>query len=111
MFKKLKDMIHNFLETRREHAKIDPYSFHKMAKELEDLTHQAEAFWPYEEEFVAKINRIREEMRQLQDLAKKPEFKRLSPEKRLKLRESLLHSREQLLSGMSNAPTPTDRLQ
>lgn len=67
--------------------------------------------WPKQHQFHAKIKRIQSEMEQLDRLASKPEFKRLSAQKRLQLRESLLQSKEQLIETVQTAPSPTATLQ
>lgn len=90
---------------------INPESFRDMAGELRDLAKAAGRFWPQEHTFQEKIRRIQAEMEQLDRLASRPEFRRLSPEKRLQLRRSLMQSREQLLESVQSAPAPTRLLQ
>ena len=111
MFDWLKNLLKRQGEQQRLAREIDPESFRTLARELHDLALLAEHLWPREHKFQAKIKRIQTEMDQLDRLATKPEFKRLSPQKRLQLRESLIQSREQLMETVQTAPSPTSTLQ
>lgn len=86
-------------------------AFHSMAEELRELTRVAQEILPGEHAFQTRVRRIREEMEQLDELARKPEFKRLPPQKRLELKQSLVASREQLIETVRTAPAPTETLQ
>ncbi len=90
---------------------INPQAFKEMAHEIKELVVMAGLFGPVEDEFLAKLKRIKAEMDQLHSLAGRPEFRRLSRKRRLLLRRSLLRSREHLLQTVQNVPAPTDRLQ
>ncbi|NJB67601.1 putative nuclease with TOPRIM domain [Desulfobaculum xiamenense] len=111
MFKALKRRWRNILNARRMARDIDPRSFLELSAELLDLVDAASKLWHNEPRFQERIRRLREEMEQLESLASKPEFKRLSPQKRLELRESLISSRDQLLESMHSAPSPTTTIQ
>ncbi|THB68769.1 MAG: hypothetical protein D6E12_05865 [Desulfovibrio sp.] len=100
-----------YREKRKISRQIDPDSFRTLATELRELAELAERLWPRKHKFYAKIKRIQAEMEQLHTLASKPEFRRLSSQKRLKLRESLIQSREQLMETVQTAPSPTQTLQ
>lgn len=107
----LKKQLAAYKEQRKLSRQIDPESFRSLARELRDLAQLAERLWPTQHKFYAKIKRIQAEMEQLDRLASKPEFRRLSSQKRLKLRESLLQSRSQLMETVQTAPSPTQTLQ
>lgn len=92
---------------RRLAREIHPETFRTMAAELADLADLASKVRPEEQAFQLKARRIREEMRELGRMAKRPEFRLLPSKKRLELRESLLSSREQLLKTLSDAPVVT----
>ncbi|WP_300159109.1 hypothetical protein [Solidesulfovibrio sp.] len=92
---------------RRLARDIHPESFRVMAAELAELADLASKARPEEQAFQLKARRIREEMRELGRMAKRPEFRLLPSKKRLELRESLLSSREQLLKTLSDAPVVT----
>lgn len=100
------------LQRRRKVAReIHPEAFRRLATELRELARVAQQLWPQENKFSERIRGIQSEMEQLDKLAAKPEFRRLSPEKRLQLRQSLIESREQLMETVQTAPSPTARLQ
>ncbi|GAB6175871.1 hypothetical protein JCM16814_07620 [Desulfobaculum senezii] len=111
MIKKFKQRIRETIQARRRAKEIDPKSFLELSAELLELADAASKLWHSEPRFQTRLRRIREEMAQLEDLASKPEFKRLSPQKRLELRESLLSSRDQLLESLNSAPSPTTTIQ
>lgn len=111
MFKALKKHWKSFLQARRLAREIEPKTFLELSSELLELADAASKLWHNEPKFQNRLRRIREEMEQLEDLASKPEFRRLSPQKRLELRDSLLSSRDQLLETMNSAPSPTTTIQ
>jgi hypothetical protein len=101
----------DYQDGRRLARQIDPETFRNMACELRELAQVAGQLWPDEEKFQEKLKRIRTDMEQVDRLASRPEFKRLSPQKRMQLRDSLVQSREQLLETVQTAPSPTTMLQ
>lgn len=107
----LKSAWRSCLEHKRRSREIHPQAFKAMAHEIKELVAMAGLFGPVEDEFQAKLKRIKAEMDQLHSLAGRPEFRRLSRKRRLLLRRSLLQSREHLLQTVQNVPTPTSRLQ
>jgi predicted nuclease with TOPRIM domain len=107
----LKDKIEELKRKRALARQIDPQAFRELTTELRELAEMASKLWLDEPQFQERIRRIKTEMAQLEELTAKPEFKRLSPRKRMELRESLHHSRDQLLESMHQAPSPTSRLQ
>ncbi|SKA69209.1 hypothetical protein [Desulfobaculum bizertense] len=111
MFDALKKRLKDFLDSKVLEDDIAPQTFLELSNELLELADAASNFWHNEPQFQQRVQRIRTEMEQLESLASKPEFKRLSPQKRLELRESLLASREQLLEAMGTVPAPTSTLQ
>ena len=98
-------------EWRRKVRELQPDAFRTMAGELAELAEVASKVRPEEQAFLLKIRRIRQEMRELERLAERPEFRLLSAKKRHELRVSLLASREQLLKTLSDAPVVTTRPQ
>ncbi len=107
----LSRIIREHKDRKRFAKEIDPEAFRILARELRDLALVAERLWPQQHKFYTKIKRIQNEMEQLDRLASKPEFNRLSVQKRLQLRQSLIHSREQLMETVQSAPSPTGTLQ
>ena len=100
-----------FLLRRRKARDIRPEAFRCLTMELRELARVAEGVRPQESDALAKIHRIQKDMEQLEQLTSKREFKRLPPEKRFQLRQSLINSRDQLLASVSSAPSPTSTLQ
>ncbi|WP_156939541.1 hypothetical protein [Desulfocurvus vexinensis] len=98
-------------EARRVAREIDPAVFLHMAAELREIADAASKLWQEDPSFSARARRILDEMDQLERIAQRPEFRRLSPQKRLELRKSLILSRDQLLESMQASPPPTERIQ
>lgn len=107
----LKNKIDELKKRRALARQIDPEAFKELTADLKDLADKASKLWLEEPRYQARIKRIKAEMEQLEELTGKPEFKRLSPRKRMELRHSLFQSREQLLESMHQASSPTERLQ
>jgi hypothetical protein len=106
-----KDRIDTWRARRKLDREIDPRAIQRMAREIRDLAMLAAQLGPRGKDIRALIRNIITEMDRLTELADKPEFRRLSPGKRLLLRQGLLESREQLLESIEATPSPTERLQ
>lgn len=111
MFSWLARTIRQALRRRRDTRDTQPGAFRDISRELRELAQVASRVWPQDAAFQERIRNIREEMDQLDVLTAKREFLMLSVQKRLELRESLLHSKMQLMDTVSTAPTPTSRPQ
>lgn len=111
MFRWLKRTIRKALSSRRASLDTAPRAFQDLSRELRELAEIASRVWPGEPAFQTRIKSIRDEMDQLDALTSKPEFRSLPLKKRLELRESLLHSKTQLMDTVSTAPPPTTRPQ
>lgn len=111
MFGKLKDKWYKFLEARRIARAINPKEFVRLAAELRSLAEIASKIRHPEPKFQDRVKRILHEMQQLEELAERPEFTRLTKEKRLELRKSLIISKQQLIEKLQDVPSPTDTLQ
>lgn len=111
MFSWLSRGIQKVFSQRRMHRETNPKAFRDLSRELRELAEVASRVWPDQKSFQNRINNIREEMDQLDELTSKPEFRLLPLKKRLELRESLLHSKTQLMDTVSTAPPPTTRPQ
>ncbi|WP_243362032.1 hypothetical protein [Fundidesulfovibrio terrae] len=111
MFGWIRRGIANALDRRRNSRDTAPRAFQDLSRELRELAEIASRVWPEEKSFQNRIQNIRDEMDQLDELTSKPEFRLLPLKKRLELRESLLHSKTQLMDTVSTAPPPTTRPQ
>lgn len=96
---------------RRLIAEADPAAILRMSREIRALAEAAAQICPGEEPLQSRIRSIQAEMSRLGRLAVRPEFRRLSPGKRILLRQGLMQSREQLLETLQTAPSPTRVLQ
>jgi len=103
--------IDSLRDRRRLERELTAESFRDLARELRDLAGVCHALWPRQHAFQDRIKRIMDEMEQLDRLVATPQFRRLSPQKRLELKKSLLQSRSQLMETVQNAPAPTTTLQ
>ncbi|GAB7078612.1 hypothetical protein [Megalodesulfovibrio paquesii] len=99
------------LDRRQLERELTPESFQALARELRELAGMSSALWPRQHTFQERIKRIMDEMEQLDRLVSTPQFRRLSPQKRLELKKSLIQSRDQLMETVQNAPAPTSTLQ
>lgn len=108
---KLAGLRERFLRRRDFLRQIRPETFRELAREMLELAGFAERLWPRDHAFQERLRRIQEEMAEVEKLTGRPEFRRLSEAQRLRLRESILKSREQLMETVQNAPTPTTYLQ
>jgi hypothetical protein len=111
MFAWIKRMIANLVTRRRVVRDTGPQAFQTLSREMRELAAIARRVWPEEPSFQSRIKSIQEEMDQLDELTAKPEFRLLSLQKRVELRESLLTSKTQLMDTVSTAPPPTTRPQ
>ena len=100
-----------FLKKRQQNKAIAPENFTTLILEIIDLTQMFEKIRPGENSAGLSIPRMQHDMRELQDLLKTKEFRHISPEKRLALKNNLIFSKLQLLEAMHSVPPPTDRIQ
>ncbi len=107
----LRRKLDAFKERRRLERELTAESFRALAQELLELAGLCRTLFPRQHAFQERIQKIMEEMQQLDNLAATPQFRHLSQEKRLELRKSLLQSKHQLMETVQNAPTPTSTLQ
>jgi len=107
----IKRLYASLASRRRVVRDIQPQAFQNLSREMRELAEIACRVWPDEPSFQSRIKSIQEEMDQLDELTAKPEFRMLPLQKRVELRESLLHSKTQLMDTVSTAPPPTTRPQ
>lgn len=107
----IKEILENWKAQRKLASQIDPRNIKIMAQEIRDLAILASQLSPRGRDIQSLIRNILTEMERLSELADRPEFRKLSPGKRILLRQGLLESREQLLESIESAPSPTERIQ
>jgi hypothetical protein len=111
MLQQLLETFRRWRASRRMARETGPRAFLEMSAELQRMAEAASKLWQMEAEDQARAHRILADAAQVQALAARPEFKRLSLEKRLELRRGLIVSRRQLLESMRQAAPPTGALQ
>jgi hypothetical protein len=111
MFGWFKTMMAEWRARRKLDREINPRAIKEMAQEIRDLALLAAQLGPRGKEIRTLIRNILTEMERLSALADRPEFRKLSPGKRILLRQGLLESREQLLDSIESTPSPTETLQ
>ena len=107
---RLKTLLDGF-SRRTGQAKQVNEEIQDLALEIRELARVAGRINDNPKDLQEKIDRIMAEMDQLHRLTTKREFRRLSPENRMRLRQSLIQSRQQLIDSVRSAPTPTDLVQ
>lgn len=96
---------------RKLSAEADPKNILALTREIREMALLAARVCPDQEAPQSRIQSILDETVRLDTMARRPEFKRLPPGRRILLRQGLLKSREQLLESIQAAPTPTRLLQ
>ena len=97
---------------RRQYAKqIAPENIARMAQELAHLADLACCHAEISEPESRHLQALRQEMQQLADMTGRPEFCRLSADRRMALHDSLCRSQEKLLTSIQSTHAPTARIQ
>ncbi|HDQ39793.1 MAG TPA: hypothetical protein ENN39_02010 [Desulfonatronum sp.] len=105
MFKRLKKLWTNYQDYRSVAKQTDPKALRELSREIRALAEAVDRFWIDEPKFRNRLRKIEQEMQVLEEIIERPNFRLVSPEKRLQLRESLIESREHLLEAVKEAPT------
>lgn len=105
MFNWLKKVWTNFQDYRKVAKQTNPEALRDLSREVRALAGAVNRFWIDEPQFRDRLRKIEQEMHILDEIIARPNFRLVSPEKRLQLRESLIESREHLLEAVKEAPT------
>lgn len=108
MFARLKKAWINFQDYRSVAKQTDPRALRELSREVRALAEAVNCFWIDEPQFRDRLRKIEQEMQILEEIIERPNFRLVSPEKRLQLRESLIESREHLLEAVKEAPTASN---
>ena len=111
MLRWFRDRVETWKARRKLEREINPETFKRMASDIRDLAVLASQLAHDGRATSELAQNVIGEMDRLNDLADRPEFRRLSTGKRLLLRKGLMESRHQLLESIESAPSPTERLQ
>lgn len=97
---------------RRQHAReISPDTIGQLAQELAHLAEIVERGPDVSGKEAQYLHTLKEEMASLVDMTRRPEFCRLSADRRLALHQSLHRSQEKLLASVQAAISSTERIQ
>lgn len=111
LLKKCRETYRRFRHRQYIARQINPKALLCLAQELRELALQATQTSSAGPDFQQRLSRIIYDMEQLDALARKPEFKQLTPEKRRELRKNILLSREHILDTLCKASPPTSVFQ
>lgn len=93
----------------RDHQEIAkqtrPEALLDLSREVRALAQAVNRFCVHEPKFRDRLRKVEQEMQMLEEIIERPNFRLVSPEKRLQLRENLIESREHLLEAVKEAPT------
>jgi hypothetical protein len=97
------------LQNQRSIAKqTDPRALLELSREVRALAKAVNRFWVGESQFRDRLRKVEQEMQIIEEIISRPNFRLVSSEKRLQLRESLIESREHLLEAVKEAPTASN---
>jgi predicted nuclease with TOPRIM domain len=108
MFARLKKAWINLQNQRSVARQTDPKTLLELSHEVRALAEAVNRFWVDEPQFRDRLRKVEQEMQILEEIIRRPNFRLVSSEKRLQLRESLLESREHLLEAVKEAPTASN---
>ncbi|MBN2139613.1 MAG: hypothetical protein PHV85_04915 [Desulfovibrionaceae bacterium] len=111
MFDRLRKKWRKYKARRLLSRQTEPKAIRDMAREVGELARTASLLGHYGEDIQSRIAKIITEMERLDEMTGKPEFRRLSPEKRQVLRQGLLQSKAQLMRTINTAAPPTETIQ
>lgn len=111
LFQKIGKLWREFRKRRRHFREISPDVIGQLAQELADLAEIVERGPAVSGKEAHYLHTLRQEMHGLVDMTRRPEFCRLSADRRLALHHSLHRSQEKLLASVQCATSSTERIQ
>lgn len=111
LFSSIARLWEELCKRRRYASQIAPTCIGSMALELARLAEQAQVHVTLSSAEAVHLQMLGDEMRQLNGMTERPEFCRLSADRRLALYDSLQRSREKLLASIQSTQAPTARMQ
>lgn len=103
----IRDRWKAFKARRADEAVLKGEEFVRLASEVLELARVAARICPAGKEFQDRLKSMEREMEELSRMARSPRFRLVSPQRRRFLRKSLLRSRDQLVTSVSQVPAPT----
>ncbi len=101
----LKKRWSSYKEYHEVSKQTKPEALLDLSREVRALAEAVNRFWVNEPKYRDRFQKIEQEMQILEEIIERPNFRLVSPEKRLQLRENLIESREHLLEAVKEAPT------
>lgn len=105
MFSWLKRIWSKYRDATEVSRQTKPEVLLDLSKEIRALAQAVNSFCVNEPKYRDRLLKVEQEMQILEEIIERPNFRLVSPEKRLKLRENLIESREYLLEALKEAPT------
>lgn len=110
-FQKIGRLWREFRKRRRHAHEISPLTIGQLAQELADLAEIVERGPAVSGKEAQYLHILKDEMHSLVDMTRRPEFCRLSADRRLALHHSLHRSQEKLLASVQSIMSSTERIQ
>ena len=111
MASRLRSLLHWLKNRRRLKRETSPDAFRRATEEMLELIGMARGVCPCDSQFQTRLQRIKRATHHRHDLTPQHQFRNLSLQKRLELRDSLQRSRQMLMHSLETVPPPTDRVQ
>ncbi|GAB6058027.1 hypothetical protein [Desulfonatronum parangueonense] len=101
----LKNKWSAYRENHEISRQTKPEALLDLSREVRALAEAVNRFWVNEPKHRDRLLKIEQEMKILEKIIERPNFRLVSTEKRIQLRENLIESREHLLEAVKEAPT------
>ncbi|TVQ97728.1 MAG: hypothetical protein EA399_12625 [Desulfovibrionales bacterium] len=105
MFSWVKQRWAQYRERQEIAKQTNPEALMDLSREVRALAEVVNQFCVNEPKYRDRMRKVEYEMQVLEEIIERPNFRLVSPEKRLQLRENLIESREHLLEAVKEAPT------
>ncbi|PTN38720.1 hypothetical protein [Desulfonatronum sp. SC1] len=105
MFSWLKRIWNNYRDYQEVSKQTRPEALLDLSREVRALAAAVNRFCVNEPQLQTRLLKVEREMKMLEEIIERPNFRLVTPEKRLQLRENLIESREHLLEAVKEAPT------
>ncbi len=105
MFSWLKHIWTKYRDDQEISRQTRPEALLDLSREVRALAAAVNRFCVNEPQLRTRLKKVEREMQMLEEIIERPNFRLVTPEKRLQLRENLIESREHLLKAVKEAPT------
>jgi chromosome condensin MukBEF ATPase and DNA-binding subunit MukB len=101
----LKQIWTYYRDSQEVSKQTKPEALLGLSREVRALAAAVNRFCVNEPQLRTRLKKVEQEMQMLEEIIGRPNFRLVTPEKRLQLRENLIESREHLLEAVKEAPT------